>query len=165
MCGVRIRRECRERFPRHRLQRKPKVSDPDMHYGTCVTRVPWCVSGSLSCGDGKTFPAFPAQAQPAHLRIWQDVHVWIVKYLKRIILIMYRIANWNAEQLCPKTLADVLMRYANHSIVQNNVINDLLVCCGLSLKDYRYHFSTYTYTILGFVIVEYLTENTNVWDT
>ena len=26
-------------FPRHRLQRKPLVSDPGMHHGTCVTHV------------------------------------------------------------------------------------------------------------------------------
>ena len=26
----------------------PRVSDPDMHYGTCVTRVPWCMPGSLT---------------------------------------------------------------------------------------------------------------------
>ena len=31
-----MRRECRERFPRHRLQRKPLVSDPGMHHDTCV---------------------------------------------------------------------------------------------------------------------------------
>ena len=29
------------RFPRHWLQRKPLVSDPGMHHGTCVTHVPW----------------------------------------------------------------------------------------------------------------------------
>ena len=46
-CGLRIRGECRERFPRHRLQRKPLVSDPGMHHGTCVMHVPWCMSGSL----------------------------------------------------------------------------------------------------------------------
>ena len=28
----------------------PLVSDPDMHHGTCVTHVPWCMSGSLTCG-------------------------------------------------------------------------------------------------------------------
>ena len=33
-----MRRECRERFPHHRFQRKPLVSDP-------VTHVPWCLSG------------------------------------------------------------------------------------------------------------------------
>ena len=33
-------RECRERFPRHLLQRTPPVSDPGMHYGTGVTHVP-----------------------------------------------------------------------------------------------------------------------------
>ena len=28
----------------------PRVSDPDKHHGTCVTHVPWCMSGSLTCG-------------------------------------------------------------------------------------------------------------------
>ena len=54
----------------------PQVSDPDMHHVTCVTHVPWCMPGSLTSGFlwsrrvGKTFPAFPAHAQPATLRIW-----------------------------------------------------------------------------------------------
>ena len=26
----------------------PRVSDPDMHLGTCVTHVPWCMPGSLT---------------------------------------------------------------------------------------------------------------------
>ena len=49
---LRMRRECRERFPRHRLQRKPLVSDPGLYHGTCVTHVPWCMSGSLNRGKG-----------------------------------------------------------------------------------------------------------------
>ena len=54
----------------------PQVNDPDMHHGTCVTHVPWCMPGSLTIGflwnrpRGNTFPAFPAHAQPAILRIW-----------------------------------------------------------------------------------------------
>ena len=28
----------------------PRVSDPDMHYGTCVTHVPWYIQGSLTSG-------------------------------------------------------------------------------------------------------------------
>ena len=54
----------------------PHVSDPDMHHGTCVTHVPWCMPGSLTSGflwnrrQGKTFQAFPAHAQPAISRIW-----------------------------------------------------------------------------------------------
>ena len=32
--GLRMRRECRERFPRHRFQRKPLISDPGIHHGT-----------------------------------------------------------------------------------------------------------------------------------
>ena len=50
--------------------------DPDMHHGTCVTHVPWCMPGSLINGvllksvAGNTLPAFPAHAQPAILLIW-----------------------------------------------------------------------------------------------
>ena len=28
----------------------PRVSDSDMHHGTCVTHVPWCIPGSLTRG-------------------------------------------------------------------------------------------------------------------
>ena len=28
----------------------PRFSDPDMHHGTCVTHVPWCMPGSLTRG-------------------------------------------------------------------------------------------------------------------
>ena len=53
----------------------PRVSDPDMHHGTCVTHVPWCMAGSLTIGllwsrGRENVPAFPAHAQPTILRIW-----------------------------------------------------------------------------------------------
>ena len=57
--ALRMRRECRQRFPRHRLRRKPLVSDPDMHHGSCATHVPWCMSGSLTCGGGENVPGIP----------------------------------------------------------------------------------------------------------
>ena len=28
----------------------PRFSDPDLHHGTCVTHVPWCMPGSLTNG-------------------------------------------------------------------------------------------------------------------
>ena len=40
-----MRRECRERF-----SRPQGVSDPDMHHGTRVTHVPWCMLGSINRG-------------------------------------------------------------------------------------------------------------------
>ena len=58
----------------------PQVSEPYMHHGTCETHVPWCMPGSLISGflwsrrRGKTFPAFPAHAQAAIWRIWQEAH-------------------------------------------------------------------------------------------
>ena len=38
-----MRRECRERFPP-----PPRASDSNMHHGTCLTHVPWCMPGSLT---------------------------------------------------------------------------------------------------------------------
>ena len=43
--GLRMHRECRERFPRPQ-----RVSDPDMHHGTCVKHVLWCMPGLLTSG-------------------------------------------------------------------------------------------------------------------
>ena len=62
-------------FPRRRFQMKPLVSDPGMHHGTCVTHVPWCMSGSLTCGDGENVPGIPGACAPVILRIWQEAHV------------------------------------------------------------------------------------------
>ena len=51
----------------------PRVSDSDMYH---VTHVPCCMPGSLTSDlrwsqwVGKTFPALPAQAQPAILHVW-----------------------------------------------------------------------------------------------
>ena len=61
-------------FPRRRFQMKPLVSDPGMHHGTCVTHVPWCMSGSLTCGDAENIPGIPGACAPAILRIWQEAH-------------------------------------------------------------------------------------------
>ena len=51
--------ECQERYPRHRLQRKQLVGDPGMHHGTCVMQMPWCMSGSLTCGGGENVSGIP----------------------------------------------------------------------------------------------------------
>ena len=38
---------------RHRLKRKPLVNDHSMHHDTCVTHMPWWMSGSLNRGGGE----------------------------------------------------------------------------------------------------------------
>ena len=78
------------------------TSDLDMHHGTCVTHVPWCMPGSLTSvfpwcqWRGKTFPAFPAHAQPAILRIWQEAH-WIGFYPLSWNLMILTDARWHAK--------------------------------------------------------------------
>ena len=61
-------------FPRRRLQGKPLVSDHGMHHGTCVTHVPWYMSGSLTCGGGENVPGIPGACAPAISRICQEAH-------------------------------------------------------------------------------------------
>ena len=72
-------------FTRRRLQRKQLVSDPGMHHGTCVTHVPWCMSGSLASGGGENVPGIPGACAPAIFCIWQEAHwngiSWPNKYL------------------------------------------------------------------------------------
>ena len=41
------------------LSYSPLVSDPGMHHGTCVTHVPWCMSGSLTRAGGENVPGIP----------------------------------------------------------------------------------------------------------
>ena len=38
---------------------KPLVSHPGMHHGTCVTHVPWCMSGSLTHGGQENVLGIP----------------------------------------------------------------------------------------------------------
>ena len=57
-CRLRMRRECRERFPHHRFQRKLLVSRHVRH-ARAVVHV-----GIVCPRLGKTFPAFPAHAHP-----------------------------------------------------------------------------------------------------
>ena len=47
-----------------------RVSDPDMHHGTCVTHVPWCMPGSLTIsfgiGGGENVPGIPSACATRH---------------------------------------------------------------------------------------------------
>ena len=79
-------------FPRRRFQRKPIVSDPGMHHGTCVTHVPWCMSGSLTRGGGENVRGIPGACAPAILRIWQEAHMAVEN--TSMILAVIRGRGW-----------------------------------------------------------------------
>ena len=86
-CGLRMRWECRERFPTTDLKESARVSDPGMHHGTCVMHVPWCMSGSLTSGGGKNVPGssrrmrnpqfYVSGKRPmSYLAIWWHWIIW-----------------------------------------------------------------------------------------
>ena len=101
-CGLRMRRECRERFPRHRLQRKPLVSDPDMHHGTCIAHVPWCMSGSLTRDGDENVPGIPG-ACATHKFAYLVRGPWGKEWnIKRCVLLCawnYKIITWVKSDL------------------------------------------------------------------
>ena len=73
----------RERIPRHRLQRKPLVSNPGMHHGTRVTHVPWSMSGSLTRGGGENVPGIPGACASRNFT-YQVRGPWVVNAVKRL---------------------------------------------------------------------------------
>ena len=96
-CGLRMRRECREHFHRHRLQRKPLDNDPGMHHGTCVTHVPRCMSGSLIRGGGENVHGIPGACTSrniSYLARGPCVRQWTGLSLLRVMAWHYRYPCW-----------------------------------------------------------------------
>ena len=108
---------CRERYPRHRLQRKPLVSDPSMHHGTCVTHVPWCMSGTLIRGGGENVPGIPGACatcnftylggDPWHSPDLIDDHA-------------FKVDAWKSWQMTP-SLCPSMILVNNHNLLDSLV--------------------------------------------
>ena len=75
-CGLHMSWECRERFPRHQLQRKPLVSDLGMHHDTCVTHVSWCMSGSLTRSGRENVPGIPGACTTRNFCVSGKRPIW-----------------------------------------------------------------------------------------
>ena len=67
-------------FPPLPHQRKPQVSDLGMHHGTCVTHVPWCMSGSLTHGGGENVPRIPRACATRNLTFLAKGLMPIIQY-------------------------------------------------------------------------------------
>ena len=97
-----MHRECRECFPRHRLQRKPIVSDHGMHHGKCVTHVPWCMSASLTRGVGENVPGIPGActtrnftqlARGPLLNYYNPLFTWISSFIHAPFLMQFYVIS------------------------------------------------------------------------
>ena len=89
-------------FPHHRLQRKLVVSEPGMQHGTCVTHVPWCMSGSITRDGGENAHA---HAQTVILRIWGpwrlpfQVTYWKSLRLKHTPIYTWKITDYTTQRM------------------------------------------------------------------
>ena len=102
-CG--LRRECRECFPRHRLQRKLLVGRIPTFIMARAPHKPWCMSGWLTRSGGENVPGIPGLFATAILCIWQEAqegYIW--NYLKFIqscsqASILWTV-HWDSFALC-----------------------------------------------------------------
>ena len=109
--------------PHRRLQRKLLVSDPGMHHGTCVTHVPWCMSGSLSCGGGENVPGIPGACAPAILCIWQEAHATALKICSQIVFYVY-ITIW-VNRHFSRSPAENFIRLSNNKTPNLHVFKNM----------------------------------------
>ena len=139
-CGIRMLRECQERIPRHRLQTNSLDSDPGMHYGTCVTHVPWCMSGSLTRDGGENVPGIPGACTTRNFA-YLARGPWYGSYLFMYTLRLTQRAGDKALcHICSNLHSD---RF--HSIVKTTILFHLFGKLNMSASCYWiYCFSSYT---------------------
>ena len=133
-----MRRECRERFPCHLLQRKPLVSDPGMHHGTCVMHVPLCMTRSLHRGGGENLTGIPGACATRNYT-YLERDPWQGKSLGPVLLQWpdaYVILSVNGsaalnESCVPTGSTDAGLRQY-HIVVKIEI-----VLCFVSMDNYR----------------------------
>ena len=56
--------------------KKPLASEPGMHHGTCVTHVPWCMSGSLTRVGGGNVSGIPGACETRNFAYMARGPLW-----------------------------------------------------------------------------------------
>ena len=130
-CGLHMHRECRELFPRHRLQKESLVSDPGMHHGTCVTR-------SLTRGGGENVPSiagacatrnFAYLSRDPYNTVWyaaqqwkrheqQSIPDWII--ILKTLTVLYR--EWNISKWTVRCMRYILALRKNNHIASEKYV-------------------------------------------
>ena len=138
-CGLRMCRECRERFPRHWLQRKPLVSNPGIHHSTCVTQVPWCMTGLLTSGGGDNAPRIPGACATRNFAYlvrgpcvdeWMTYEWYVLSTVSMASLndggyIIYMLINkWYINDVC-WWMSYALMSYLDELMLCDALMNDM----------------------------------------
>ena len=148
-----MRRECRKRSPRHRLQRKPLVSDPGMHHGTCVTHVPWCMSGSLTRGGGENIPGACTTRNFTYLVRGARVKAAAVKVLTKLSQNITASAsdgvtvNINSSEPCATVYVWQILKLLSVPLSERTWINVFTkwwyACVVLAEYVFNFHFYEY----------------------
>ena len=160
-----MRRECRERFPCHGLQRKPLVSDPGMHHGTCM-------SGSLTRGGGKKRAWYSRRMRNPQLYASGKRSIGVTCYLTKETTLdinqsMRHVAIVNISAI-PIPVLDYLIITMNYLMVLGNIIR-VSVYCYNSLLDFALRIPRLTWPgdivvniFISYIVTNIITEWSNV---
>ena len=129
-------------FPRHRLQRKPLVCDPGMHHGTCVTHMPWCMSGSRwrvkrsrhsRRMRTRNFPYLARGPCRSSRRQWRKTvmtsHRWLNAFALEIPEIYTNLSTWYG------ILSQILISFTPCGFKSMDI---QLLCCCKNMKKYEW---------------------------
>ena len=153
-CRLRMRRECRERFIRHRLQRKPLVSDPGWHH------VPWCMSGSLNHTGGENVPGIPGTCTTLNFTYlvrgpWDAVRQYYVNWRVDGMFPYKKLVLWRVHIVMPRNTSVYVI-----CIDINASINDLW---STELQAYNNYIPNVKYLEHKQIIVQTSENNKYVW--
>ena len=106
---LRMRRECRECFPRHRLPREPLVSDPD-----CITAL-----ASRTCRDACRYPQHAVAGKTSHAFLMHAQPVrGPLRQIGAVVLLYFPHPDWTVDQTVDfSMILDTLMPIWRHCIV------------------------------------------------
>ena len=139
-CGLRMRRESPECFPRHRLQRKPLVSDPGMHHRTCETHIG---NAYLRWRENPQFYVSGKRSMKSHLRsLWKSNanRIWFFQDFEQVALLCFR-----STTSCFIVSPNGMRLKSKRQIICQSVI-EALWCYGL-IQLGTWHIATPVFTL------------------
>ena len=106
------------------------ISDPGMHYGTCMTHVPWRMSGSLTCDSGENILAIHGACANRNLGIWAESHKAIYIWVE---IDEYKIKRFHVNSL-PDYGSRLLKRWGHSMADRISLLTVPQGLCSLSGK-------------------------------
>ena len=121
-------------FPATDFKGMPLVRDPGVHHGTCVTHLPWCMSGSQTGGGGENVPGIPGACATRNFTyLARDP-------LVRFIAVSIMTSQVGSISTVSSTAYSVHKKYGNSNSYVNFNTNISIIHHFIYTANWKYHF-------------------------